>query len=308
MRYQNLDTAVVPKTFKEVRQWRRERRSGKMKAKDYSYQVPVVQPDLAYLHANASEPTLTWIGHSTFLVQLAGLNIITDPIWAEQLAFHKRLAPAGIAVADVPPIDVILISHSHYDHLNIASLKALSGSKMLIVPVGLGDKLRRKGFSSLIELDWWESASIRGVQFTFVPAQHWTRRTLVDTNSSLWGGFVMACDAAPSVYFAGDSGYFEGFKQIGMRFPDLDLALMPIGAYDPEWFMSAQHVTPEEALLAFRDVGAKRFVPMHYGSYKLADDTPREALDRLEAESRRLGLGADTVRILPHGQTWRLKE
>lgn len=279
-----------------------------MKAKDYSFQVPVVEPDVRYLHSNTTEPTLTWVGHSTFMIQLAGLNIITDPIWAEKLAFHRRLVPPGLAARDVPPIDVILISHSHYDHLNIASLKQLTGSKMLIVPVGLADKLRRKGFSSIIELDWWQSVESNGVKFTFVPAQHWTRRTLIDTNSSLWGGFVIEAKDAPTVYFAGDSGYFEGFKEIGMRFPDIDVALMPIGAYDPEWFMGPQHVSPEEALRAFRDIGARRFVPMHYGSYKLADDTPREALDRLEAETRRLRLAEGTVRILPHGETWKLKQ
>ncbi|QHT59895.1 MBL fold metallo-hydrolase [Paenibacillus lycopersici] len=308
MRYTNLDPAAVPRTFREIRQWRRERRSGKMKAKDYSFQVPVVEPDVRYLHSNTTEPTLTWVGHSTFMIQLAGLNIITDPIWAEKLAFHRRLVPPGLAARDVPPIDVILISHSHYDHLNIASLKQLTGSKMLIVPVGLADKLRRKGFSSIIELDWWQSVESNGVKFTFVPAQHWTRRTLIDTNSSLWGGFVIEAKDAPTVYFAGDSGYFEGFKEIGMRFPDIDVALMPIGAYDPEWFMGPQHVSPEEALRAFRDIGARRFVPMHYGSYKLADDTPREALDRLEAETRRLRLAEGTVRILPHGETWKLKQ
>ncbi|QHW30882.1 MBL fold metallo-hydrolase [Paenibacillus rhizovicinus] len=307
MRYTNSDPAAVPKTFREVRQWRRQR-GGKMKDKDYSYQVPFVDPDLVYLHGNSTEPTLTWVGHSTFFMQLAGLNIITDPIWAEKLAFHRRLTRPGISAADVPPVDVILISHSHYDHLNIASLKQLTGSKVLIVPVGLADKLRRKGFSSIIELDWWQSAEVSGVKFTFVPAQHWTRRTLVDTNSSLWGGFVIECKDAPTVYFAGDSGYFDGFKQIGMRFPDIDVALMPIGAYDPEWFMGPQHVTPEEALKAFRDTGARCFVPMHYGSYKLADDTPREALDRLEAEMNRLRLTAETVRILPHGETWQLKK
>ncbi|MFC4809844.1 MBL fold metallo-hydrolase [Paenibacillus sp. GCM10023250] len=305
MRYTNLNPDAVPKTFREVRQWRRER-AGRMKRKDYSFKVPAVAPDLTFLHANTSEPALTWIGHSTFLIQLAGLNIVTDPVWAEQLAIHKRLVPPGVAIADMPPIDVVLISHSHYDHLNIASLKQLRGSKTLIVPVGLADKLRRKGFSSIIELDWWQSASIRGVRFHFVPAQHWTRRTLTDTNSSRWGGFVMEREHVPTVYFAGDSGYFDGFKEIGRRFPGIDVALMPIGAYDPEWFMGPQHVTPEEALQAFRDAGARRFVPMHYGSYKLADDTPREALDRLEAEIRRLRLEAGTVRILPHGETWRL--
>ncbi|RAP75599.1 MBL fold metallo-hydrolase [Paenibacillus montanisoli] len=278
-----------------------------MKLKDYSYKVPNANPDLIYLHANAAEPSLTWIGHSTFLIQHSGLNIITDPIWAEQLAFQKRMSPPGLAIEDVPPIDVVLISHSHYDHLHLKSLQQLTGSKTLLVPIGLADKLRRKGFSSIIELDWWHSATIGGVTFTFVPAQHWTRRTLTDTNKSHWGGFVVQSAQGPTFYFAGDSGYFDGFKEIGRRF-EIDIALMPIGAYEPEWFMGPQHVTPEEALQAFLDVRAKRFVPMHYGSYKLADDTPREALDRLEAEIGRLKLARGTVMLLPHGETVRLND
>lgn len=305
MRYENLDTTAVPRTFKEVRQWRRER-AGKMKQKDYSsYTVPSVEPDLKFLHANRTVPSLTWIGHSTFLIQHSGLNIMTDPIWAEQLAFQRRMAKPGIAVSDVPPIDVVLISHSHYDHLNIKSLNQLNDSKTLIVPVGLADKLRRKGFSSIIELDWWEAATIGGVTFTFVPSQHWTRRTLTDTNTSHWGGFIIEREGAPTVYFAGDSGYFEGFKEIGQRFPSIDIALMPIGAYDPEWFMGPQHVTPEQALQAFLDVHARVFVPMHYGSYRLADDTPKEALDRLHAEHKRLKLPNESLMVLPHGETRR---
>ncbi|SFT03397.1 MBL fold metallo-hydrolase [Paenibacillus sp. BC26] len=306
MRFENLNREATPKTFKEVRQWRRER-AGKMKLKDYSYAVPTADPDLIYLHSNSAEPSLTWIGHSTFLIQHSGLNIITDPIWAEKLALQRRLSPPGLAIQDVPPIDVVLISHSHYDHLHMKSLEQLKGSKMMIVPVGLAAKLRRKGFSSIIELEWWQSATISGITFTFVPAQHWTRRTLTDTNTSHWGGFIIESELAPTVYFAGDSGYFDGFKEIGSRF-DIDVALMPIGAYEPEWFMRQQHVTPEEALQAFLDVGAKRFIPMHYGSYKLADDTPREALDRLEAESKRLSLARGTVMILPHGETVRLND
>ncbi|AZN39994.1 MBL fold metallo-hydrolase [Paenibacillus albus] len=301
MRYENLDTTAVPRTFKEVRQWRRER-GGKMKQKDYSYTVPVVEPDLKFLHANKTIPSLTWIGHSTFLIQHSGLNILTDPIWAEQLAFQRRMVKPGIEISDVPPIDIVLISHSHYDHLNIKSLKELPGSITIIAPIGLADKLRRKGFSSLIELDWWESATINGVKFTFVPSQHWTRRTLTDTNSSHWGGYVIERANEPTFYFAGDSGYFEGFKEIGSRF-QIDVALMPIGAYDPEWFMGPQHVTPEEALQAFLDVRARVFVPMHYGSYRLADDTPKEALDRLHAEHRRLKLPSETLMIMPHGET-----
>ncbi|MCQ6558917.1 MBL fold metallo-hydrolase [Paenibacillus mendelii] len=346
IRYENLDPAAKLKSFKEMRKWRQERAS-KMKSKDFTWSVPSGTPDIPFLHSNSNVPSVTWIGHSTFLIQHSGLNIVTDPVWAQQMGFQKRLTMPGIPIADMPPIDIVLISHSHYDHLHMGSLEALKGSKTLIVPVGLADKMRRKGFSSVVELSWWESANIGGVIFTFVPSQHWTRRTLLDMNRSHWGGYVIQTAAKrcgvpdglhgqssdkdsdknsnglprsgansvrdqneigaksmPTVYFAGDSGYFDGFKAIGERF-DIDIALMPIGAYEPEWFMGPQHVTPEEALRAFTDIGARRFVPMHYGSFRLADDTPREALDRLEAERLRLGIDEERMVVLPHGKTWK---
>ncbi|WP_373876480.1 MBL fold metallo-hydrolase [Paenibacillus spongiae] len=283
-----------------------------MKSKDFTWNVPSETPDISFLNNNSSMPSVTWIGHSTFLIQHSGLNIVTDPVWALQMGFQKRLTNPGIPIADMPPVDIVLISHSHYDHLHMRSLLALKGSKMLIVPVGLADMMRRKGFTSVVELSWWESTTIGGVSITFVPSQHWTRRTLLDMNRSHWGGYVIqshterndtAAEPMPAVYFAGDSGYFDGFKAIGERF-DIDIALMPIGAYDPEWFMGPQHVTPEEALRAFIDIGARRFVPMHYGSFRLADDTPREALDRLEAEWDRLGIDEERLVVLPHGRTW----
>lgn len=356
-RFDNLEQVEQHNSYKQLKRWRQER-IRKLKLKDYSYKVPNVEPDLPFLQGNRDIPAITWIGHSTFLIQVGGLNVITDPVWAGQMAFQKRLAPPGIPIEKMPPIDIVLISHSHYDHLNISSLRRLKGDKLLLVPAGLAAKLRLKGFSRVKELHWWESVTEQGVSFTFVPSQHWTRRNPWDTNSSHWGGWVIEradkrramaqnsggpdeeqaeamsasrreaaassdnCEenahvqskraserprasVSPTVYFAGDSGYFRGFKEIGSRF-DIDVALVPIGAYEPEWFMGPQHVTPEEALQAFEDVGARWFVPMHYGAFKLADDTPLEALERLEAERLRRGFGEDRVIVLPHGETWRL--
>jgi L-ascorbate metabolism protein UlaG (beta-lactamase superfamily) len=171
----------------------------------------------------------------------------------------------------------------------------------------------RKGFERTYELGWWEDLQLGGVKITFVPTQHWTRRTPWDTNTSHWGGFVLELfgeteelrqQKHPVVYFAGDSGYFKGFTEIGQRF-EIDIALLPIGAYEPEWFMTSQHTTPEEALQAFEDVSAKLMVPMHYGTFRLADDTAREALDRLEADRIRRGIAEEKIRVLQHGETLR---
>ena len=177
-----------------------------------------------------------------------------------------------------------------------------------------------------------------GVKITFVPAQHWTRRTLFDTNTSHWGGYVLEqhhgltpsseesaaaseqnepssdsrtqtsqqSEGPPVLYFVGDTGYFQGFKTIGERF-DIGVTLMPIGAYEPEWFMTSQHVTPEEALQGFVESGSQLMVPMHYGTFKLADDTPKEALDRLEVERERLGIHKERIRVLGHGETLRIR-
>lgn len=332
-RFSNLDFVYTEKTMSHFKRWRQERLR-KLREKDYSYLVPNVQPDLTYLHHNRTEPTMTWIGHSTFLLQHSGLNIVTDPVWAQQMGFQRRLTPPGIRIEDMPPIDVVLVSHSHYDHLSITSLRRLQGTKQLLVPAGLKSKLNLKGFMRVKELHWWESITVQGVRFTFVPSQHWARRTPWDMNRSHWGGWVIepaetadsgaasplssleasdqpdytarpVVSAAPTVYFAGDSGYFRGFADIGKRFA-IDVAMLPIGAYEPEWFMGPQHVSPEEALQAYLDTEAGWFVPMHYGAFKLADDTPKEALDRLESGREKLGIAPEKLVMLALGECWKL--
>ncbi|GAB6992408.1 MBL fold metallo-hydrolase [Paenibacillus pini] len=322
IRYNNMDNISTDKTLKQFRQWRNERRQ---KKKDYSsYQVPNVQPELDYLHQNRQETAITWIGHSTFFIQYEGLNMITDPVWARRMGFERRLGEPGLSIDDVPPLDVMLISHSHYDHMHLASIRKLyrAGTK-LIVPIGLKSKMIRKGFHNCVEMKWWEHIVVGNVRISFVPTQHWTRRTPFDTNTSHWGGFVLepveppvleeegnsasrgVQSLPPNLYFAGDSGYFPGFKEIGEKF-NIHVALMPIGAYEPEWFMTSQHTNPEEALRAFLDVKAETMIPMHYGTFKLADDTAREALDRMENERIRLNIEQDRIQILSYGQTLRI--
>ncbi|MGN7385160.1 MBL fold metallo-hydrolase [Paenibacillus sp. SAFN-117] len=411
-RYENMDGVKLNNSFSQLRKWQKERRA---KRKDLSYQIPQASPDLDYLHRNRKEMSITWIGHATFLIQMGGLNIITDPVWANRMGFAKRLAPPGLDISQLPDIDVVLISHGHYDHLDFPTLRRLPGAPAIYVPAGLRNKLRRKGYREVEELSWWQDISRDGVTFTFVPAQHWTRRTLMDTNTSHWGGWVISArgtdrgktasvgrEASPVVgeacaqgresslgveeacaksreespvvggacaqgrksslgvekafaqgresslgveeacvqgresslgveeacaksreespvagkaatlgrtspqvvYFAGDSGYFRGFREIGRRF-NIDYALLPIGAYEPEWFMSTQHVTPEEAVQALEDCGGQVMVPMHYGAFRLADDTPKEALDRLHAEWQRRALPPERLRCLRHGETLR---
>lgn len=303
-KFTNMDQVPNIASIKDLRAWRKERRS---KVKDHSFKVGQADPkEIAYLQSNRTETSITWIGHSTFLLQMSGLNILTDPVWASRMGLDRRLTEPGLRMEDLPPIDVVLISHSHYDHLHLTSLRKLArrNSFKVLVPEGLGSWMKRRGFAEVEELSWWNSTQVGEVAFHFVPAQHWTRRTLTNTNETHWGGWVLV-NQKGSIYFAGDSGYFRGFKLIGEKYR-IDTALMPIGAYEPEWFMSKQHVSPEEAVQAYLDVGAHRFIPMHYGAFRLADDTAREALDRLQAEWERRQLPKEQLSLLLHGETLRI--
>jgi L-ascorbate metabolism protein UlaG (beta-lactamase superfamily) len=302
-KYHNLDGVRTDKTFKDMAQWQSERRS---KKKDLTYSIPRVEKiDKEFLHGNRTETSITWIGHATFLIQHQGQNILTDPVWARRMGFASRLSEPGMLLDDLPPIDVVLISHGHYDHLHIPSLRKLPGKPKMAVPAGLGKWLSSKISGQVIEANWWDALPFGRMEAVFVPAQHWTRRTLWDMNTSHWGGWIIReadAEDAKSIYYAGDSGYFRGFTEIGSRFT-IGHTLMPIGAYEPEWFMGNQHVTPEEAVQAFQDCGGEVFVPMHYGAFRLADDTPREALDRLEAEWKRRQLPDDQLWIGKLGET-----
>jgi len=301
-RYTNLDLVNTIRSFAEMRQWREERRR---KKKDLNFVVPIEpQPDIDFLLNNRAALSITWIGHASFLIQIGGYNVLIDPIWATKGPFMRRLSPPGLTPEQLPPIDAVLISHGHYDHLQFSSLKQIHGDPLYLVPAGLSGLMRRKGHFNVEELDWWESKSYtHGLNIHFVPSQHWTRRTPWDTNTSHWGGWVLEF-GDETVYFAGDSGYFRGFREIGERF-SIDFALMPIGAYEPEWFMSTQHVTPEQAVQAFQDVKARVFIPMHYGAFQLADDTPKEALDRLLAAWEHTALAHKELHILKLGEVYK---
>jgi L-ascorbate metabolism protein UlaG (beta-lactamase superfamily) len=302
-RYNNQGNVQNKKTWDHFVRWQKARRTN---AKDYSFVIPTIKHiDLKFLHTNRRETSISWIGHATFLIQIGGLNIVTDPVWAGRMGFHPRLTPPGIPLSLMPEIDVVLISHSHYDHLHYRSIRSLKGEPQYLIPEGLGSKFKEKGLHPLKEFSWWEEKTIQNVSFCFVPAQHWSKRTPWDTNTSHWGGWVICEESSNEcVYFVGDSGYFPGFKEIGQNY-DVDHVLMPIGAYEPEWFMAMQHVSPEEAVRAFKDVGGKHFIPMHFSTFRLADDTPWEALARLETEWRRQGLDQERLRILKLGETMR---
>ncbi|WP_088072953.1 MBL fold metallo-hydrolase [Gottfriedia luciferensis] len=297
-KFNNLDTSYQ-KTFKDFIKCGIER--GK-KRKDYSNVIQQCShKQTSFLKTNRHETTITWIGHSTFLIQMNGVNILTDPVYANQMAFKKRLTQPGLSLSDLPSIDIICISHGHYDHLDFNTIRSFSKDTLFILPIGLKQKFTIRGFKNVHEMNWWESKDFSGVNISFVPAQHWTKRTPFDRNKSHWGGFVFK-SSKDCLYHVGDSAYFSGFKEIGKKF-QIDTALIPIGAYEPEWFMKYNHMSPEEAVQAFLDLNAKLFIPMHYGTFKLADDTPFEALERLCSEWQRKKLNTKKLKIALLGET-----
>nr|WP_245349940.1 MBL fold metallo-hydrolase [Cytobacillus eiseniae] len=283
-------------------QWQKERRS---KVKDLTIQIPQAEvKEIAALQQNHEKATITWIGHSTFLIQLDGLNILTDPVWAKWQGTEKRLTKPGIEIDDLPEIDIVVISHGHYDHLDFGSIRRLKGNPIFYVPDGLKKTFIKRGYNKTFEANWWETFEIQNLRITFVPAQHWTRRTLFDTNSSHWGGWMLEdIPSEQSIYFVGDTGYFRGFKEIAKKFNKINFVLMPIGAYEPEWFMKISHINPEDAVKAFIELKATSFIPMHYGAYRLADDTGPEALERLYREWEHLQLNKEQLCVINIGGT-----
>ncbi|AMO22959.1 MBL fold metallo-hydrolase [Ramlibacter solisilvae] len=293
---------------------------------------PVAPPELERLRANtralrsvgaaarAVAPSVTWIGHATALLQCGGLNVLTDPIFSERASplpllgiGPKRAQPPGIALPDLPPIDVVLISHNHYDHLDLASLEGLDersgGQTLFLVPLGVKALLTQHGLRHVVELDWWQSHWHGGVEFHLVPVQHWSARGFGDRNHTLWGGWAVF---APDLrwYFAGDTGYTRDFADTRRRFasraaggPVFDLALLPIGAYEPRWFMSAQHMNPAEAVQAHRDLGARRSLGVHWGTFELTDEALDQPPRDLAAARSAAGIPEADFFVLAIGET-----
>ncbi len=268
--------------------------------------VPVVSNDGTAL-ARAPMNSLTWIGHASFLVQLAGKSALIDPVLSDKLGFGlRRNVPPGLSWSALPKIDMVLITHNHRDHMDARTLNRLGADPVYVVPRGLGSWFARRGLTRTLEMDWWQESEVEGLHVTFVPSEHWSRRGLTDLNRSWWGGYVIR-GGGHSVYHSGDTAWFDGFELIRQRCAPLDAAMLPIGAYAPRWFMKRQHMNPDDAVRAFIALGAKRFVAMHWGTFKLTDEPLQEPPKLLQAVWERCGLPEERRSIPAIGETLALE-
>jgi N-acyl-phosphatidylethanolamine-hydrolysing phospholipase D len=270
---------------------------------------PLARPDPALLASpvGEGEVRVTWLGHSTVLVQFPGVTVLTDPVWASRVgplgvAGPKRQVPPPLALADLPPVHLVLLSHDHYDHLDPPVLRALHARHRphFLVPLGVDSRL--PSGADVTVLDWGQYTETHGLRVHCAPARHFSGRTLTDRNTTLWASYFLQplSETAPSVYFAGDSGYAPHFHAVREHLGAPDLVLMPIGAYRPRWMMRPVHVDPPEAVQAFEDLQAGALVPIHWGTYDLAEEPLHEAPDSLLAEATTRGLSA-RMHVLPAG-------
>lgn len=300
------DRATMRRGPKDIFRWRiLEPLKGNRPRRVEPFTPPFRDNDGSILRTTAS--SLTWVGHATFVLRLGRRTLATDPIWSNRIAGAvARVSPPGVRLEDVPPIDVVTISHNHFDHLDLPTLRRIGPKATYVVPLGCGPLLENAGLRKIVELDWWQTHREEELAITHVPSRHWSMRMPWTRNESLWGGFVIKSPES-TVYHAGDTAYFDGFREIGARLGRIDLALLPIGAYDPRWFMETQHMSPEEAGEAFLHLGAEKLVAMHWGTFRLTDEPLAEPPKRIEAWWRTRGLPSDRLIVMDIGETRPLK-
>jgi L-ascorbate metabolism protein UlaG (beta-lactamase superfamily) len=301
-RYTNLDGSTPDKTLGDLFRWQvTDRLAGRRRIQDPGFTPPSRPNDGAALAEE--RPHATWIGHATFLLRLGKKLIATDPIWSPDIHGIKRLGAPGVPLERVPPIDVVTVSHAHYDHLDLPTLRAIGPRALYIVPKDVGPILKRAGLPRVVELGWWETHAVGELSVTLVPAQHWSMRTPFDRNKRLWGGFVYESREGVA-YHAGDTAFHEQvFETIGKRAPRIDWAMLPIGAYEPQWMMKPQHMGPEEAVRAWETLGAAQLFAMHWGTFRLTDEPMAEPPARLASEWARRTHDPSRVRVFDIGET-----
>jgi len=282
--------------------------------------LPVSTPAISYPRASDTDFAATWIGHSTVLLQLGGLNVLTDPVFSQrafpvQWLGPRRVVDPALPLDALPPLDIVLLSHTHYDHLDKPAVKRIAKAHPQanwIVPLGVGAYVRGWGVRDVVELDWWQETVTDSLRVTATPARHFSARRLGDRNKSLWCGFALEVEGKRA-YFAGDTAYHPEFGEVGARCGPFDFVMIPIGAYDPRWFMHVVHVDPEEAVQIYEDLVAPHvgkplplMLGIHWGTFRLTDEPMEEPPRRTVARWREVGLDEDRLWIARVGETRRL--
>jgi len=288
-----------PNTFRDFLRWKFSANEY-AEAKKQTPQIPLVRNDGSYLQENTAAPSVTWIGHATVLVQDLGDIWLTDPNFSDSIFWMKRFRPPGIPLEKIPTPKFVVISHNHYDHLDEPTIKRLPKETMVLVPKGLKTWMQERGHENSVELDWWESAQVGDWKVTLLPSQHWSRRGF-STDTSLWGSWLMEGHGR-KYFFAADTGYFHGFQEFGKKFGSIDVVMMPIGAFAPRWFMQYQHTNPAEALQAFQELKGKFLIPIHWGTFDLADEPLDEPPRLLQRQLEQRPDLKERVRILAIGE------
>jgi L-ascorbate metabolism protein UlaG (beta-lactamase superfamily) len=300
-KYANLDGSTPDKSLGDILKWQIGDRVAGRRPKTSPFETPHRENDGASVAAAGAH--ITWIGHASFAFRLGGKLVVTDPVLGARIGPVRRNGPVGVAPGRLPKVDVVTVSHAHRDHMDLPSLARIGKDALYIVPKDNAEVLKGAGLTNVVELGWFESHVVDGLRVTLVPAQHWSMRVPWDRTERLWGGFVY--EAAEGVaYHAGDTAFAEDvFRAIADKCPRIDWAMMPIGAYEPTWFMSEQHIGPEDAGRAFDILGARNFVAMHWGTFKLTDEPLGEPPDRIRAWWRERGLDSGRLWVMDIGET-----
>lgn len=299
----------------DMLRWMRERWRSPRAPNPQPGEVPRAEPRIARPAVSGDELRTTYVGHASFLLQINGVNLLTDPVWSEraspvQWAGPRRFSAPGIDWSELPPIHAVLLSHDHYDHLDADTVHRLAKrfpDVWWFTPLGYTGLLQELGVRNVRELDWWQSATLHAnhgvVRISATPAQHWTRRMGSKPNERLWCSFVVQAERG-SIFFGGDSGFCPSFEQIGARYAPFDHVILPIGAYEPRWFMKPAHMNPEEAVEAYRALGGTgKFIGMHWGTFRLTDEPPLEPLARIVAAWEAADLPDADLCMLAIGET-----
>ncbi len=304
-----------PAALADLLRWARDRRRQALAPNPRPGSLPAATPALSYPRGGADACTATWIGHSTVLLQIGGLNVLTDPVFRPraspvQWAGPLRLMPPALPLERLPPLDVVTVSHNHYDHLDKGSVRRLARAHpeaQWIAPAGLGALLRRWGALRVSELAWWDATTAQALRITATPARHFSARWFGDRNRSLWCGYAFQLGDFRA-WFAGDTAYHPEFGAIGSRCGPFDLVMIPIGAYEPRWFMERVHVTPEEAVRIYQDIGgAPLMLAIHWGTFRLTDEPLEDPPLRTATEWGSQGLPEDRLWIASFGETRQLE-